>query len=297
MKKNIGKGCLWKIPAILAAFGLILAFAGCDNSSNGGIIPFTDTLPLSGQVYTADWDEAELRIVYNAFTGNRAISAYTWVERVGYVSLGGAGAITGGWLSFNIGRPAPSTLQTIQRAGVTVSPVVARSAQLLIFETSNGFLSRRSEDVSGDESEGSRTVRTVIEVIYIFVDRETIISAYRSVVSNDECKYGECWDDCLYNDSHCWCECFCSDYYDYGFIWTETFNAFTIPLSEGWNVISIKDEFSWTETSGTSTMSVFLGEPDGTKWILHEWSDLPPNIMSTSSPLPQSLRRSFICSR
>ena len=293
MKNNIGKVCLWKISAIFTVFGLVLALAGCDNGSSE-TSSFADTLHLSGQVYTADWNEAEFRIVYNAFFGNLAVSASMWVEGTGDVSLGGAGAITGGRLNFSIGRPAPVTLQTIQRAGVTVSPAAVRSAELLIFETHNGFLSRRSEDVSGDEFEGSITV---IEVIYIFVDRETVISAYRSVVSNDECKHGECWDDCLDNNRLCWCECFCTDCHDYGFIWTETFNAFNIPLSEGWNVISIKDEFRWTENSGASTITILPGEPNGTRWVLHVWGDLPPDIMPISSPLPQNLRRSFMRNR
>ena len=35
MRKNMGKICLWKIPAILAVLCLALAFASCDNGTTG----------------------------------------------------------------------------------------------------------------------------------------------------------------------------------------------------------------------------------------------------------------------
>ena len=93
-----------------------------------------------------------------------------------------------------------------------------------------------SVTVSGNENRGSYTS---VGLEYIYVDRDVTISAPRRNESGTED----------------------------GFSWSETDNAYTLNLKEGWNVIHWREAYSWTENSETVTVSLSAGEPGGLRWI------------------------------
>ena len=186
MKRNMGKICLWKIPAILAVFGLALAFAGCDNGNGGGssyeLGHLGNTLNLSGQVYV--WGGTEFESTFTRYNGNRTIPAVTWVDDWTREVVLGSATIGNGQLSLNMGTPTAGLVSSGEflegNEYIRINPAAARFAQFWL-ETSTVEVIRGNLTILGDENGGNRTFT---QVWYIYVDRDVNVSRERSVDSD-----------------------------------------------------------------------------------------------------------------
>jgi len=216
------------IIALVAVIGFSLAACDNGNDNGGGGGALGATLNLSGQVYTVDWDADYYTLV--PYTGNSAV----------YSDLGGSGSITNGQLSFGIGIPSEME-KLIEYFGwfsdlenFSLSPTAAQG-NFLSLGTPTGYLSRENSTFSSSEGVSE-------EVMYIYVDRDTTISASRTVKTEE----------------------FEDEEYD---AYTMTTNAFNITLKEGWNSLHSK----WTYTrSGDETLTISLKNPNNLKWVIDE---------------------------
>jgi len=198
-----------------------------DDGDDNGVLG--TTLNLSGQVYTVIWDRTN--ITFEQFTGNRKV----------YSKFGGSGSITNGQLSFRFGRP--NVLKNSNEMfdwvfqdlnNFSVSPAAARG-RFLDLETPDGYLYRGNATYSVTGNIGSRTEE---RVAYIYVDRDTTISASYTVDSGVD---------------------------TYSFPYTPATNAFHITLQKGWNALYGK--------IATDTMTYSLGNPTSLKWVIEEWTE------------------------
>ena len=261
MKRNMGKICLWKIPAILAVFGLALAFAGCDNGNGGGSSyepgHLGNTLNLSGQVYTMEGCCHDGDRSFERFLGTRTVTGVTYTE-TGRVVLG-TGAITGGQLNFSLGTPTAALRSGVGEEGWTINPAATRAASFSL-QIPNGRVEREKFVFSGNETSGSAGW---ISVGFIYVDRDATFR--RLGWTNNECTDGECTDDCLDWSTQCRC-CWCI--HCSGIRWVV--EATDLNLRAGWNAFRFTETESWTATSETVTVSFNLGETSGLRWVLRE---------------------------
>ena len=229
--KNMKK--ILGIIALAVIIGLSMAACSNDSGGGGGNAALGYTLNLTGQVYTEHWDDDNFRLNYTEFTGS--IPSFN-------TGIGGTGGITNGQLNFTIGTPTSFEYPTDDQwwdENATVNPASAKGAMLWL-EANYGYFLKRNHTISGNENRGSETI---VVLAYVYVDRDATISAPR------------------WNDSGT----------EYGYSWSETFNAYTLNLKEGWNVINFKEAYSWTENSDTETITVSAGEPGGLRWFYNDW--------------------------
>jgi len=219
----MAKRGLWKMLAIVATFGLALALTGCgDNGGGGGPAFLGDTLNLTGQVYTFNWDT--LRSV--RYQGNHP-TVSSWPQ-------GGTGAIANGQFSFQMGRVNTEHLEELDDwlfYGATISPSSARGAGLELWVSGVGDLSRQNVTV---RVSGNNETVTFDGVNFVFVDRDVTVSSGQ-VVEN--------WDD-------------------NGFTETFTRRAFNISLQEGWNAVRFRGSNTWGPTGISGTTTISLGNPN-----------------------------------
>jgi len=251
------KRSFWKMSSILATLGLALAlvFTSCGDDNGGGSGALGATLELRGQVYTAYWaEDAFVAAVFTPFTGSRTVVSHL---------PGGTGAIANGQLTFSFGRPATEYLYLLTSLfgedddfPITVSPTTARGAWLWMYtrtgDTENGSLRRRHET-------GNATSFTYREVLYVFVDRDVIVSS-PSGTERFECECGTC--DCVeYDDA-----CFCNE--------TFTRRGFNITLKEGWNALHERWELRLGANNHvTSTVSISHENPGSPlRWVFDDWT-------------------------
>ena len=230
------------IGIIVLAAVIVFSMSACgdddENGGSGGGSALGATLNLSGKVFTGDWNETG--VTYNEFTGNRTISASYLDENDRDIAIGGTGAITNGQLSFSIGTP--SSLQNISGFfgsdfnNLRISNTAARVADLNLRVPNGSRVYRGNESTTLTRWESE-------EVLYMYVDRDVTVSADRKENTGTED----------------------------GFTWTETFNAFTINLKEGWNALHSRRVAVETDTSETFTMTISTGNPANLRWILNEW--------------------------
>ena len=233
----MAKRGLWKMLAIVATFGLALALTGCgDNGGGGGPAFLGDTLNLTGQVYTFDWDT--LRHV--RYQGNHP-TVSSWPQ-------GGTGEIANGQLSFQMGR-VTANLRELDDVwpfyDATISPPSARGADLELWVSSVGGLWRENVTV---RVSGNNETFTFDGVGFVFVDRDVTVSSGQVVDS---------WDD-------------------NGFTETFTRRAFNISLQEGWNAVRFRGSETWGPTSASGTVTISLGNPNvrWMLWDDDDWYDI-----------------------
>ena len=239
------------VPAVLT---LALSLAGCP--TNAAPPPVTiPPMTIVGQVYVlaqdADGENGEFR----AFDGDRQVQAQALIGE-GVYYLGGAGAISGGRLSFTIGRPSPTPqVANLWCMGTlfegyddvyrdfTVYPDDARGAVLLGLLTAGdgfmGWMNRYNLDIDGNTS-------TLDEVYFLYVDRDVTVTG-RGVTDVFEGDFG---------------------------VWRITTTGINIRLNAGWNVMHRSHATTITETGdmviGSETVTLSAGDPHWVRWIKWE---------------------------
>jgi len=270
-----------KMPATLATFGLTFALVltGCGDNDNGGggaqAAHFGNTLSLSGQVWVPNWTDDGRELT--RFTGNRAVSAYTFfwdsdTDTETIIPLSGTGSITNGQFNFSVGSPTAQQLRPIailvDDLGYAFDNVQISNADVafvdLWLEVPNGEFSRR---YSWD-SETATEIRDGGDyVTFIFVDQNVTISGRGATRA-----FPEEGCDCEELDGACFCEewngeCWCDSPPG-----TFTSSNFSITLREGWNAITERWEFRGTATSWSETITLSHANPGmPVRWIL--WGD------------------------
>jgi|GEM_PF-1381053 len=292
------KRSFWKTPAVLLALGLALApvLTGCPTDGNGGastvcnfsgcdcVICICDnrdcgnvgpgwhgeTLNLSGQVWTAYWDDDNDRLVYTRFTDNRAVYAWVWTwgasEWGDRAYLDVTGQITNGQLNVTIGRPDTGYLEEVgdfirmfnHWGQVTAYPTNARVGALGI------NLDTESEIGSGSPPNSWTFVEE--DVMFVFVDRNV------TIIAESAEETGMWWGGTIPGTAY--------------------MRAFSITLREGWNAVHWRNATSGTATSATEISTIYHRTPGHLRWTTWEenWDDysidFSTDLVPSGSALP-----------
>ena len=257
------------ILAIVLVFGMTVV--GCDDGStngNGGGGFVGETLNLSGQVWTTDWDDDNDKVIWEQFKGNiTGISASFHIcgePDCRDVDIGGSGSITNGQLNFSIGTP--SELVNIQEIfdwmeedyiNFNISPSNAKIASLNLNISGDGHI---------DKVWYNNTTEEYVE--YYYVDRDVTITGSGKTTTY-KCRCEE-WDG----------QCYCSNCDCDGTFITRNMN---LNLKTDWNAITIK-KWEWNENNQTETMTISTGNSSSTRWVLCCYE--PPITIPPTSHTP-----------
>jgi len=187
-----------------------------------------ESLNLSGQVY---WQMTIMNpYYYSPFNGNLSLTGMS------KQAIGGSGKITGGQLSFYIGKPNNSfrisetlfwnDLKDYYVSTVSSSISEARFADLYMINADTVQYVLRKQKATSSETE---------EVYYLYSDRVTTISVTGAYYNYNGVKYIN--------------------------------SSFNLALNKGWNAIYRKGE--WTALNEI-TYSISLKDPSGLYWVLCE---------------------------
>ena len=199
------KRFIWLVPVLVMAF----AMSACKSDDDGGGDGIGQTLNLSGDVYNKDG---------SVYTGDRTLTI-----------AGGTGLIKGGKLTFSIGVPYnQKSMETFlsgldARFGFNVfsyagwDPTDTQATDLVLAN-----LTKKLEVTTG-------TSKTREEVIYIYVDRNCIVTADGGNTAT------------------------------YAGV-TATVSKFTLNLKKGWNPLSLL-------LMPNGTLVIGVGDSNSCKWV------------------------------
>jgi len=226
------------IIAIIAIIGF--SMTACPEEDDGGPVSFGDELKLSGQVYTANYDD--LFPSYTKFTGDLALRS------TNSQGISGSGEIKGGKLTYTVGVPPSGSLASITQlttplgqqgfTDISVSDTTVKAAQYGAIRVSNNS---EYYEVSKEESSGKLSSTTISgtseSVVFIYVDKPVNITAKGGTVTDDDITF--------------------------------TVRDLNLSLKKGWNAIYNKQSMSVNiaNETGTGTISISISNPD-LNWVL-----------------------------